>query len=63
MPGHSGPTSNSVSPRLPSAGARGGRIENGDELVLGQARLRVTLKSGKPGNRKQEPGAKAAPNS
>ena len=44
-------------------GARGGRIENGDELVLGQARLRVTLKSGKPGNRKQEPGAKGAPNS
>jgi hypothetical protein len=28
-------------------GARGGRIENGDELVLGQARLRVTLKSGR----------------
>ena len=25
-------------------GARGGRLENGDELVLGQARLRVTLK-------------------
>lgn len=28
-------------------GARGGRIENGDELVLGQARLRVALKSGR----------------
>lgn len=27
-------------------GARGGRLENGDELVLGQARLRVTLKTG-----------------
>jgi hypothetical protein len=31
--------------RVP-AGTRGARLENGDELVLGQARLRVTLKSG-----------------
>jgi hypothetical protein len=37
-------------------GARGGRIENGDELVLGQARLRVTLKKGV---RSQEAGGRS----